>query len=320
MPNRTPKQRVSHPVPNTAEGFRSLLVPIDLSPLSARVVGRVALLPLAQDARITLLHVVPMSLSRGARRRAEGDARKVLVVESRRLARTMPASVRIRRLMRTGAAAAEIAKAARAVSAELIVMGRGGGRAIRDIFLGSTAERVIRQGRLPVLAVRLGPRGPYRRPMLAVDVDGAAHGTLVMLLRVIPPPRPRVTVVHAYHGPYQGLMYPSLSESGARGYDAPYRQEALRNVRKVLSVALAQARVRPEEAPSWKVHVRYGAPRAIVESAVRKANTDLVALGTRGYRGVVDAFLGTVAGDVLREVSCDVLVVPPRRNVARAMR
>jgi hypothetical protein len=29
------------------------------------------------------------------------------------------------------------------------------------------------------------------------------------------------------------------------------------------------------------------------------------------------AFLGTVAGDVLRQVACDVLIVPPRRKAIR---
>lgn len=39
--------------------FHSLLVPVDLTAISDRVLGRVALLPLADGARVTLLHVVP---------------------------------------------------------------------------------------------------------------------------------------------------------------------------------------------------------------------------------------------------------------------
>jgi nucleotide-binding universal stress UspA family protein len=48
----------------------------------------------------------------------------------------------------------------------------------------------------------------------------------------------------------------------------------------------------------------------VVERAVKKADSDLLVLGTHGYSGVAHAFLGTVAGDVLRAVACDVLVVP----------
>jgi nucleotide-binding universal stress UspA family protein len=50
----------------------------------------------------------------------------------------------------------------------------------------------------------------------------------------------------------------------------------------------------------------------VISKAVKKADTDLLVLGTHGYSGVAHMFLGSVAGDVLRDVTCDVLVVPPR--------
>jgi nucleotide-binding universal stress UspA family protein len=56
----------------------------------------------------------------------------------------------------------------------------------------------------------------------------------------------------------------------------------------------------------------HGSPRLVIEKAVKKADTDLLVLGTHGYASVAYLFFGTVAGDVLREVSCDVLIVPPR--------
>jgi nucleotide-binding universal stress UspA family protein len=77
--------------------------------------------------------------------------------------------------------------------------------------------------------------------------------------------------------------------------------------------SLARAKVPPGDAPAWRTHVRYGSPRTVIERAVEKADTDLLVLGTHGYSGVAHAFLGSIAGDVLREVACDALVVPPRK-------
>lgn len=276
------------------------------------MVGRVALLPLAEEARLTLLHVVPKSLPPRAQRRAEADAKKALAAEATSLARSLPKGVNIELIVKVGTPAVEIAKRAATPKAELIVMGRGGGRALRDVFLGSTAERVIRRGQLPVLVVRLPLRGPFRRPALALDLDRAAHGILELLLRVIPPPRPSVEIIHAYDIPYRGMIYPSLSEDDAEEYQEHYRGKALREIGKLLATSLAQAKVAPIDAPSWRTHVRYGSPRTVIEKAVKKGATDLLVLGTRGHSGVAHAFLGTVAGDVLREVACDVLVVPPR--------
>ena len=62
------------------------------------------------------------------------------------------------------------------------------------------------------------------------------------------------------------------------------------------------------------MHVQCGSARLVIEKVVKKADTDLLVLGTHGYSGVAHVLLGTVAGDVLREVACDVLVVPGLRR------
>jgi nucleotide-binding universal stress UspA family protein len=306
------KRRASNePTGGDPKRFRSLLVPVDLTPSSDRVLGRLALLPIAEGARLTLFHVVPESLPPRSQRSAERDAKRALAGEARHLAKLLPKSIEIDPVVKVGAPAKEIASCASAVKAELIVIGRGGGRALRDAFLGSTAERVIRRGQLPVLAVRLPARAAYRRPALALDLDRSAAEVVDLLLRMIQPPRPRVAIIHACDAPYHGLAYPSLSEDEAEERKA-VRLKASRELAKLLATSLARAKVLPKDAPLWKTHLRYGSPRIVIEKAVKKADTDLLVLGTRGYSGVAHLFLGTVAGDVLREVTCDVLIVPPR--------
>lgn len=291
-------------------GFHSVLVPVDLTPSSDRALGRLSLLPLADDARMTLLHVVPGGLSPGERRRAERDASKALADEARHLRKQIHEKIRIEPLVRLGAAAKEIAACATEVRAELIVMGRGAGRPLRDAFLGSTAERVIRQARLPVLVVRLAPRRAYGRPALALDLDPTALEVVRLMLLVLPPPRPRVDVIHAFDVPYRGMIYPSLSDEEAERKDG-VRSSATHELATLLATALAKAGVREQDRPFWKTHVRYGSPRMVVEKAIKKAETDLLVLGTHGYSGAAHMLLGTVAGDLLRAARCDVLVVPP---------
>ena len=90
--------------------------------------------------------------------------------------------------------------------------------------------------------------------------------------------------------------------------------KAARDVASVLRKALAKANVPLEHAPSWKTHIRFGSPRIVVDRAVRKIGADLLVLGTRGHSGAPLLFLGTVAGDLLRQSRCDVLIVPPARR------
>lgn len=294
-----------------ADQLRSLLVPLDLTPSSDRVLGRLALLPLAPDARIALLHVVPGSLPYGEQRRAARDASKALASEVRHLRKQLPRQASIEALVQSGAPAKVIAESAAELQAELIVMGRGSSRTLRDSLVGSTAERVLRQARIPVLVARLAPRATYYRPALALDLDEAAHEVVRMMLRVLPPPRPRIEVIHAFDDPYQGFVYPSLSEQDAEDREDDLRTEATRQVNAAIIAALAKAKVPPEDAPSWKTRVHYGSPRYIVEKAIRKSESDLLVLGTRGHAGAAYVFLGTVAGDLLRAAKCDVLVIPP---------
>jgi nucleotide-binding universal stress UspA family protein len=291
--------------------FHSLLVPVDLTPSSDRILGRVSLLPLTADARVTLLHVVPASLPAAEQRRAQRDASRVLAEEARHLRKHLPTKAHIQAVVKVGAAAKAIGALANEVKADLIVMGRCGRRTLREALLGSTAERVVRQTRLPVLVVRLAPRAAYSRPTLALDLDGTADEVVRLMLRVLSPPRPRIEVVHAFGAPYREQIYPSLSEDEAEERKNELAAGATAELKRLLAAALAKAGVRTEDAPHVKTHVRYGSPRLVVEKAVEKASTDLLVLGTHGYSGAAYIFLGTVAGDLLRAVPCDVLVVPP---------
>jgi len=296
--------------------FHSLLVAVDLTPISDRILARVARLPLADGARLTLLHVIAESLPVRHRRRAERDVKKALAAEARNLVKLLPLDARIELVVRVGATAKQIVACANAAKAELIVMGRGGGRALRNIFLGSTAERVIRRGTLPVLVVRLPARAPYSRSAIALDLDDTAPDIVAFMLRVLPPPRPRVAVIHAFDIPHVGSIYSSLSEEDAEEQHNEVAERTSREIAQLLATSLARADVRPDDVPTWRFHIRYDSPRLVIEKAVKKLETDLLVLGTHRYTGVAHLFLGTVAGDVLRRVACDVLVVPPRASRA----
>lgn len=299
-------KRKAGQAPQYSAALRSVLVAVDLAPGSDRVIQRAALLPLADGARLILLHVVPARLPVSSARRAAADARKALGEATAALSGSLRGRVVVRRLVTIGVPAAEIARQAQTARAGLILVGRGGGRGLRDMFLGSTAERVIRLGQRPVLTVRLPARVPYGRPAAALDLDGTAARVMDLLLRLVPP-QSRVTVIHAYATPFHGLLYPSLASDEVTDARAAFLRKARTDIAGLL------APVRPEhgDSPRWRLHLRHGDARDVIERAVTRSRPDLLAVGTHGRTGLRHAFLGTVAGDVLRSVDCDVLVVPP---------
>jgi nucleotide-binding universal stress UspA family protein len=118
-------------------------------------------------------------------------------------------------------------------------------------------------------------------------------------------------VIHAFGVPYPNLIYGNRSEDEIDEMEEVFRRKATEELRELLTSALAAAGVPPEKASFLRTHVRYGPARAVVGRAIRRGEIDLLMLGSRGYSGVAYAFLGSVAGDLLRKAKCDVVVVPP---------
>jgi len=170
---------------------------------------------------------------------------------------------------------------------------------------------VIRRAQVPVLAVRTTARTTYRRPLVALDVDEGAGDVVSLLLRLLTPPRPAVTVVHAYDVPLRELRYRNLADEDFAEVRSHYRHAALSELSGVLRKKLPI-----EEVVRWQVMAKLGSPRAVLLKAVKQEHADLLALATHGYSGAAHAFLGTVAGDMLRHVACDTLVVPPSEGRA----
>ncbi len=65
----------------------------------------------------------------------------------------IPESIPCRTILLKGTASTEIAQCAARENADLIVMATSGRSGLKDVLLGSTAERVLRRARCPVMTV-----------------------------------------------------------------------------------------------------------------------------------------------------------------------
>lgn len=265
-------------------------------------------MPLSARGQLHLLHVVPAGLSPADRRVAERDALRAL----EQAASTLPPEARRRAVLsvKSGEPAERAVTEARRAEADLVVMGRGGGHELRDAFLGSTAERVVRRAKLPVLVVADRPAKAYAKPLVALGMDSVGKHALRALLRLLPAPRPAVSVVHAYSRLLPSMTYPSLPQEVVMEYGSSQRADASRELDRLL------AKARPPKASEpvvWKPYVLQGSPRNVIRETCARVRADLLVVGTHGYSRATQLLLGSVTGDALRDATCDVLVVPPPR-------
>jgi nucleotide-binding universal stress UspA family protein len=138
-----------------------ILVPVDFSPCSVNAVRAAAGIA-APDGDLTLLHVIDQDfindgvaatlgtsedITARLRERAEADFSNLLdAVET--------GEVNVERMIVVGIPFVEILKIARDLDLPMIVMGvRGRSSPPEEVLFGSTAEKVLRGTRVPVLCV-----------------------------------------------------------------------------------------------------------------------------------------------------------------------
>jgi nucleotide-binding universal stress UspA family protein len=138
-----------------------ILVPVDFSPTSINAV-RVALGIAEPDGDVTLLHVIDMEFVEDAVAAGMGPSDEI-TAKLRAQAESNFASslegitaegVDIERMVVVGSPFVEILKIARDLDLPMIVMGvRGRSTPSEELLFGSTAEKVLRGTRVPVLCV-----------------------------------------------------------------------------------------------------------------------------------------------------------------------
>ena len=138
-----------------------MLVPVDFSPCSVNAL-KVAIGMAAPEGDLTLLHVVDQEFVDDAVAAGLGsgdDIRNRLKEQAEANFNTLlesvdPGKVNIEKMTVVGLPFVEILKIARDLDLPMIIMGvRGRSTPPEEILFGSTAEKVLRGSRVPVLCV-----------------------------------------------------------------------------------------------------------------------------------------------------------------------
>ncbi len=271
---------------------RRILVATDLSQPAGAAVARAGRLAIEHRAALTALHVLPAELGIDLAGNV-GDRLRAHVAE---FTRATPVEVAVRR----GSVAAEIAAAAADGAADVVVVGAHGGDWLADLFVGGTAENVVRTLPVPVLLVRRPVTSDYRSVLLAVDTvatsaRAARFGTALT-------PGAEHIMVHACTVVGERLM---------RIYGAT--EEQIAQLRRT-STAAARAeieRLSETVAPApVRVIITDGHPSTRLVELCTSLAADLVVTGTGKRSPASYALLGSVAQHLIRQAPSDVLVVP----------
>jgi nucleotide-binding universal stress UspA family protein len=130
-----------------AKLFSKILCPIDFDDGSMQALDVAARLANESDATLYLMHVVFGALSKAAE---ESNREQIEKIARKRVASTVRREI----VVRNGEPGAAILAAADSLGADLIAMATHGRKGVAHLFLGSVAERIVRESKQPVLIIR----------------------------------------------------------------------------------------------------------------------------------------------------------------------
>lgn len=208
-------------------------------------------------------------------------------------------------VQRIGSPPREIADLAREVKADLIVVGAQESGALRRIFLGSTADGVIRKAPCPVLVVRSEAAFPPTRVEIPVDLSPVSADAMRQGLGFL-------AGIGATTAETEVLFVLNPFEVGGSIQFTPaqierFAGEELRCFMKANSSGGELHRAR----------IRTGYPREEILNVLKERQADLAILGTHGRTGFERLTLGSVAVEVMHQAACNLLLIPPRAGVER---
>lgn len=192
-----------------------------------------------------------------------------------------------------GAPADVVARRAAELRADLVVVSMRAGRICIGMHAAGDGLELLRSLECPLLLVRQEPHHAYRRTLLATDFGPSAFAAAELGMALAP--RSRHTLIHA-------LAAPAGEACGGEGVvHLPHIRASAAANRRMNEQAAVLARSGQE----LERVLRCGDPGTEILDCARRLDADLVALGRAGAGAA-----GKVTVRLLRELECDLLIVP----------
>lgn len=293
--------------------IRRILCPVDFSECSRHALEHAVTLAQWYQSEITVFHTYTVShalpivphdgpLALEPLRLSETH-REQLLEELQRFSKPLAdAGVRLSLEIGEGIPVDQIAGRARALSADVIVMGTHGRSGFERLFLGSVTEKVLRKASCPVLTVppRVGEATPtFKRLLCAVDFSDSSLRGLQYALALAQEADARLTVLHVLELLPEG-------DAPELGLLREHRERIEAVARERLAAAISDS---ARQFSTVDEVVSIGKPYREILSQASDRQAELIVMGVRGRSAVDLMMFGSTAQHVVRQASCPVLTM-----------
>jgi nucleotide-binding universal stress UspA family protein len=182
---------------------------------------------------------------------------------------------------------------ARAVAADLLVVGTRGGSVLKAM-VGSTAERLVALDQHRVLLVRRSAERAYRKVVIAANEESRLREQVAAAAFISSKP---VTVLHAYEAPFES---PLISYGASIEELSGYRTAARREAEQVMGRLMSKAGLQRSQ-----LMLHHGSPFQLLE----RFDPEALLVLSRGRSRARQLLFGSVTRAVIAYGRSDVLLV-----------
>ena len=273
-----------------------MLCATDLSEHSQRVVTRAVVMANRLDATLAFVHVIPEQGGAGF-----VSASDRLELQLKSIRPPVPREPTI--CLRAGEHVPTIAAVANENGANLIVLGSQRWKPLVPLIAG-TAGELASLVRRPVLIVKRDSQAQYGSVLIAAEQSAGFDRVLrtAASLRLLQ--SESVAIIHGFESPYRGPLY-------ASGFDM---HASKRNIEQ-WELAARRRLLQNFDAPGlasdhFRLLFVQSRPIREIQREVRKVGPDLLVIATKDYSALDRVMRASAGNDALRNIECDILVVP----------
>lgn len=283
--------------------MRSILVPTDFSDCSASAYNYASMLAEKTKATIYLLHVLdipfPSQSVNGSETATRLDTH--FMMELMKLTKARMSKVRsgkafknaeVHEIIELGSITDKVFSAVKKYRIDMIVMGTHGTGGLQEKFIGTNAEKIVRNSDIPVLSVKYEVKNPKLESIvLATDFSRELDYVLPAVSNIADLLKARLILTK--------IVTVDKFETSVE------TESQISEFRKKSKLY------------NYSANVYYAdSKEAGIRLAAERAEADMIALGTHGRNGLSHFFRGSVAEDVVSHASLPVLTINFKKAIS----
>ncbi len=283
--------------------MKKILLATDLGPSCDRAMERALKLAKEQKAKLYVVHALPGYKAKALRSTLKQEAENLIkgYLADYKDADDIEVMIDV---AQNGSPETHILNATQKVKADLIIMGMHSKAKFRDMFVGTTLERVARKITKPLLMVKDKPTGPYQSIITGIDFAPASRSALRTAMELSP--HGVFELIHTYQIP---VAYPATAELALETYAQTEKAQNKAMIAFLNTEAAYFKKIHNGQHKKINEKLVEGPAYDMLVKDAKTWKADLIAIGAHGNAIITPSKLGGVAEDILANPPCDVLLV-----------